>query len=62
MVQKVEAWGKRGARAIKRGCIEFLNKKKEKFDWKNDDLLDLEVVSEQPKLVDRGVADVSEDD
>ena len=42
--------------------LNSLIEKKEKFDWENDDLLDLEVVSEQPKLVDPGVADVSEDD
>lgn len=28
LIRKVEAWGKRGARAIKRGCIEFLNRKR----------------------------------
>ena len=62
LVQKVEAWGKKGARAIKRGCIEFLNRKKEKFDWENDDLSDLEVVEEQPKVTDPGVADIPEED
>ena len=29
LVRKVEAWGKKGARAIKRGRIEFLNRKGE---------------------------------
>ena len=55
-VTGVEEWGKKGAAAIKRGCIEFLNRTGEKFDWDNDDLSKLEVVSEQPKLVDPGVA------
>jgi len=58
LIRKVEAWGKKGARAIKRGRIEFLNRKGEKFDWDNDDLTDLEVVDEQPKLIDPGVADI----
>ena len=58
LIRKVEAWGKKGARAIKRGRIKFLNRKGEKFDWDNDDLTDLEVVDEQPKLIDPGVADI----
>ena len=49
-------------RAIKRGCIKFLNRKGEKFDWDNDDLSDLEVNSEQPKLTDPGVADIPVED
>ena len=56
LVKKIEEWGKKGAAAIKRGCIEFLNRAGERFDWDNDDLSDLEVVSEQPQLVDPGVA------
>ena len=55
-MRKVEEWGKKGAAAIKRGCIEFLNRAGEKFDWDKDDLSDLEVVSEQPRLVDPGIA------
>ena len=62
MIRKVEAWGKRSARAIKRNRIDFLNRKGEKFDWDNDDLSDLERVDEQPKMIDPGVADVPEDD
>ena len=60
LVRKIEEWGKKGASAIKRGCIDFLNRNGETFDWENDDLskLELEVVSEQPKLVDSGVAEI----
>ena len=50
--------GIKGGSAIKRGCIYFLNRNGEKFDWENDDLSELEVVSEQPKLVDSGVAEI----
>ena len=32
LIKKIEQWGKKGARAIKRGCIDFLNRKGEKFD------------------------------
>ena len=53
LVKKVEAWGKKGARATKKGCIEFLNRNGENIDWENDDLSELEVVNEQPKLVCR---------
>ena len=56
--KKVEARGKKGARAIKNGCIKILNRKGEKFDWKNDDLSDLDVASEQPKVGDSGLADI----
>ena len=55
-IKRIEQWGKKGASAIKRGCIDFLNGSGEKFDWENDDMFELEVVSEQPKLVDPGVA------
>ena len=58
LVRKIEEWGKKGAKAIQRGYIDFLNRNGEKFDWDNDDLSELEVVSEQPKLVDPGVAEV----
>ena len=58
LIRKVESWGKRSVRAIKRNRIDFLNRKGEKFDWDNDDLSDLEVTDEQPKMIDPGVADV----
>ena len=62
LIRKVESWGKRSVRAIKRNRIDFLNRKGEKFDWDNDDLSDLEVTDEQPKMIDPGVADVPEED
>ena len=58
LVRKVEEWGKKGASVIKRGCIDFLNRNGEKFDWDNGNLSELEVVSEHPKLVDPGVAEI----
>ena len=62
-MKKIEAWGKKGARAIKKGCRnDFLSRKGETFDWKNDDLSDLEMFSEQPKVVNPGVADILLDD
>ena len=50
--------GQEGARAIKRDCICFLNRNGEKLAWENDNLSELEIVSEQPKLVDPGVAEI----
>ena len=47
---------------IKKGCIVFLNKKREKLDWDNNDFSELEVVSEQPKMTDSAVADIPVDD
>ena len=58
LVKNVEELGKKGASAIKKGCIDFLNRNGEKFDSENDDLSDLEVVNEQPKLVDPGLSEV----
>ena len=46
-------------RAIKQGCIKFLNRKGEKFNWDNDNLSDLEVADKQSKLTDPGVADIN---
>ena len=57
-MKKIEERVKRGASAIKRGCIIFLNRNGEKFDLKNGNLSKLELVSEQPKLVDPGVAEI----
>ena len=34
LAKKTEEWGKKGASAIKRGCIDFLNRNGKKFDWK----------------------------
>ena len=62
LIQKVESWGKKRARAIKRNCIEFLNRFDKKFDWQNGNLFDLEVVNEQPKVTDPGVADIPVED
>ena len=58
LIQKVESWGKQGLRAIKCGCIKFLNRKGEKIDWDNNNLSGLEVRDEQPRLTDPGVADI----
>ena len=56
LLQKVEEWGRKGVRAIKKNRIDFLNRKGEKFDWDSDNISELEVVEDQPKLVDLGVA------
>ena len=38
------------------------NRKGEKFDWDDNDLSNLEVADEQPKMADPGVADIPEED
>ena len=35
-----------------------MNRNGEKFDWENDNISELEVVNERPKLVDPGVAEI----
>ena len=44
-MRKIKEWGKKGAKAIKKDYIDFLNRKGEKFDWGNGDLSELEVVN-----------------
>ena len=61
-MRRAEEWRKKGAAAIKRDCIEFFNREGKKFNWKEDDLSELEVVNEQPKLVDPGVAEAPQSD
>ena len=46
LIKKIEQWDKEGASAIKRGCIDFLNRSGEKFDWGNDNMSELEIVGE----------------
>ena len=43
LIRKIEEWDKKEASVIKRGCIDFLDRNEEKFDWENDDLSELEV-------------------
>ena len=43
---------------IKKSCIEFLDRKRKKFDWDNGNLSNVELVDEQPRLTDPGVADI----
>ena len=52
LLQKVEAWDRRGVQTIKHDRIDFLNRNGKKFDWNNNDLSELEVIDDQPKLVD----------
>ena len=51
VLKKFENWGKRSKRVILRGRIDFLNRKGEKFDLDNNDLVDLQAINEQPKLI-----------
>ena len=56
-MRRIKEWGKKGAAVIERDCIQFFTRDGKKFDWENDDLSELEVVRDQPKLVDPGVAE-----
>ena len=50
LLRKANAWGKRGKNAILKGQNKFLNRKGEKFDWYNDDLIEIEIANKEPKL------------
>ena len=54
----MKSGARKGPKRLKRAALIFFNRNGEKFDWDNDDLSELEVVSEQPKLVDPGVAEI----
>ena len=47
----MENWGKQSKQAILRGRIGILNRKGEIFDWDNDNLVDLQTIDKQPKLM-----------
>ena len=48
--RRVEALGKRGARAIERGNLTFRNRNGEKFSWENDAFEDLVVEKEEKRI------------
>ena len=58
VMRKVNALGKRGARAIERGNITFRNRKGDKFSWENDTFDDLVVVNEEKKIYPEVAAEI----
>ena len=61
MIKKASAWGRRGTADIVKGQIHFLNRRKEKFDWDNDDLDELEVRLDEPSLCLSALLEIDKD-
>ena len=40
MIKTASAWGRKSKKLIMKDSVQFLNRKREKFDWDNDDLDD----------------------
>ena len=50
-IETANAWGRKSKHLIRKESITFLNRHHEKFDWENDDMSDLFVTKDQPKLI-----------
>ena len=51
LLKIANSWGKRGKYAIQRGHLKFLDQNGETFDWKNDNLANLEMDWTENKLI-----------
>ena len=51
LLKKAEERSKKGKSAVLRGQIKFLNRRRVKFDWENDDLEEIELSKTDEKLV-----------
>ena len=51
MTKKASAWRQRSKEIIAKNAIQFRNCHVRKFDWEKDDLSELEVTTELPKMI-----------
>ena len=51
MIKKASAWELQSTEIIANNAIQFRNRHGGKFDWDNDDLSELEVTTELPKMI-----------
>ena len=51
MIKNASAWGQRSKELIANNSIQFLNRHGGKLYWDNDDLSELEVTTELPKMI-----------
>ena len=51
MIKKASAWGRKSKEIIANNAIQFCNRHGGKFDWDNDDLSELEVTTDLPKMI-----------
>ena len=55
-IEIANAWGRKSKHLIHKESIPFLNLHHETFDWKNDDMSDLVVTKDQPKMIHPTIA------
>ena len=51
IIEKASAWGRRSKEIIAKNAIQFRNRQGGKFDWENDDMSELKVTTELPKMI-----------
>ena len=49
--KKASAWGRQSKEIIAKNAIQFCNRRGGKFDWDNDDMSELKVTTELPKMI-----------
>ena len=55
-IEIANALGRKSKHLIRRESITILNRYHDKFDWENDDMSDLVVTKDQPKLIHPTIA------
>ena len=50
-IEMANAWGRKSKHIARKESITFLNRRHEPFDWENDDMSDLVVTNDQPKMI-----------
>ena len=51
LLREANVWGGKGKKAFLKVQIKFLNRKGDKFDWDNDNLIEIKMADKEPKLV-----------
>ena len=55
-IEMANAWGRKSKHVARKELITFLNRRHEPFDWENDDMSDLVVTNDQPKMIHPTIA------
>ena len=50
-IEMANTWGQKSKHIARKESITFLNRHHEPFDWENDDMSDLVVTNDQPKMI-----------
>ena len=55
-IEMANAWGQKSKHIARKESITFLNRHHEPFNWENDDMSDLVVTNDQPKMIHPTIA------